>query len=229
MTWNDITVFQWQQLNDLFLAEHKDVTELDLSVKAAAICTGMTEHQIDSLSISELNPILQKIEFIHKEIKPQAAKYIDVNGRRYKCVYDIRKMPAARYIETKHFGKDVNGNLHRIAACMVLPMKKTFFGWKVAKYNAADHEQYANDMLEAKVINVLGSVVFFYQVFRLWTKSSKDYLTSQMMKGGMTKYQAEVLHQALCKVMDGYIRPHWLPTMKKSHWSRYMKSAPYNS
>lgn len=205
------------------------MTDLDLSVRAAAIITNQTEHQIDSLTIEQLTPLLQKISFIHSEIEPKPARYIDVNGKRYKCIYDIRKMPAARYIESKHFSADVSGNLHRIAASLVVPMKRTFFGWKVQKYDASKHEEYANDILAAPIVSVLGSVVFFYQVFRLWTKTSQGYFTRMMMAKGMTRYQAEAAHQALCDTLDGFIKPHWLPTMKKSHWTRLMKSAPFSS
>ena len=228
MTWNEINVFQWQQINELY-ANTKGLTDLDISVKAAAILTNQTEHQIDSLPVSELKPILDGIAFLHVEVQPKPAKYIKVGGRKYKCIFDIRQMPAARYIESKHFSTDVNGNLHRIAACMVMPMKRTIFGWRVTKYDASKHDQYAQDMLEAPITNVLGSVVFFYQVFRLWTRLSKDYLTAEMMTSGMTKYQAQAAHQALCDILDGYIKPHWLPSMRRSRWNRLMRSAPSNS
>lgn len=229
MTWNDITVFQWQQITELITKDSKDLTDLDLSVKMAAIITNQTEHQIDSLPIAKLTPLLKQIEFIHSEMQPKAMRFINVNGRRYKCIYDIRKMPAARYIESKHFSQDVSGNLHRIAASMVIPMKRNWMGWKEDKYDAAKHEEYANDLLTAPVVNVLGSVVFFYQVFRLWTKISKGYLKTEMMKTGMTAYQAEAAYQALCEVMDGFIKPSWLPSMKEYHWKRLMRSLPSNS
>ncbi len=226
MTWKDLNVFQWQQIVNLFTKE-KDLNELDLAVKSVAIVTGMTEHQIDSLSIGELNPLLKSIDFIHEEIKPEPAKYIKVNGRKYKCIYDVRKIPAARYIESKHFATDVNGNLHKIAACLVMPMKKTLFGWKVAKYDASKHEDYAQDMLEAKITSVLGSVVFFCLVYRNWIKVSKDYLVAEMMEKKLTKYQAEILYQTLCDTMDGFIRPHWWLSSKESRWKRlttYLRS-----
>ena len=50
MTWNNVTVFQYQQINELYLSA-KDMTELDLSVKVLSVLTGMTEHQIDSLHV----------------------------------------------------------------------------------------------------------------------------------------------------------------------------------
>ena len=228
MKWTDINVFQWQQINEMY-ANADGLTELDISVKAASIITKQTEHQLDSLPIVEFKSIIESISFLHQEIEPKPSKYINVNGKRYKCIFDIRKMPAARYIESKHFSSDVNGNLHRIAACMVMPMKRTLFGWKEIKYDASLHEQYANDMLEAPITNILGAVVFFYQVFRLWTRLSKGYLTAEMMQKGMTKFQAEAAHQALCDILDGYIKPHWLPSMRRSRWNRLMKSAPANS
>ncbi len=227
MNWKDISVFQWQQLNDLFL-KSKELNELDLAIQSAAICSKMTENEIDSLPIGELNPLLKSISFIHEELKPNPEKYIKVNGKRYKCIYDVRKIPAARYIETKHFGQDVNANLHRIAACMVMPMKKTLFGWKVDKYDASRHEEYSQDMLEAPITAVLGSVVFFYQVYKNWIKSSKDYLIHEMMKK-MSRYQAEVVYQTLCDTMDGFSRPSLSLPSKKSLWNRHMKSLYYNT
>lgn len=227
MNWKDISVFQWQQLNDLFI-KSKNLTELDLAVQSAAICTNKTENEIDSLPLKELNSLLKQISFIHEEIKPQPQKFIQINKRRYKCIYDVRKIPAARYIETKHFGQDVNGNLHKIAACMVVPMKKSWFGWKVDKYEAARHEEYAQDMLEAPITAILGSVVFFYQVYKNWIKSSKDYLIKEMMTK-MTRYQAEVVYQTLCDTMDGYTRPSWSLTSRKSHSNNVMNSRYYNT
>lgn len=228
MTWKDINVFQWQQLNDLFL-KSKDVTDLDLAISAASICTGLTEHEIDSLPVSDLQPLLKAISFIHEEIKPQPERFIKLKGKRYKCIYDVRKIPAARYIETKHFGKDVNANLHRIAACMVLPMKRTLFGWKVVKYDASKHEEYSQDILEAPIAEVLGSVVFFYQVYKNWIKSSKDYLIAEMMTKNLTKYQAEMVHQSLCSIMDGYTKPNWLLHSKESRLKMLMSYLRSNS
>ena len=220
MTWKNVNVFQWQQIVDLF-TKSKDLTELDLAVKCVAIIKGMTEHQIDSLPLGELNPLLKSIDFIHEEIKPHPEKFIKVGKKRYKCIYDVRKIPAARYIESKYFAKDVNANLHRIGACMVMPMKKTLFGWKVDKYDASKHEDYAQDLLEAPITAVLGSVVFFCLVYRNWIKASKDYLVAEMMEKSLTKYQAEVLYQTLCETLDGFIKPHWWLSSRESRWKRF--------
>jgi hypothetical protein len=221
MNWSNVTVFQYQQINELY-ANSKDLTDLDISVKVASILTNQTENQIDSLPVKELGPLLESIAFINEEIKPEAVKVLNINGKRYKCVYDVRNIPASRYIESKHFSNDVMGNLHKIMACMVIPQKMGWFGWKDDKYDAGKHSDYAQDMLEAPIVSVLGSVVFFYQVFKLWIKNSKYYMVQQMMDQGVEKMKAEEVHQVLCTIMDGFTKPNWLPTLRESHLTKHL-------
>jgi hypothetical protein len=205
MNWNEVTVFQRQQLEAV--KNKKDDTELDKAIKALAILTNRTEAQIDSLSIKDLNKQLKEIDFIAKgDAKPKAVDYIRVNGRQYKCIFDIRQLPYARYIESKFFGNDVLNNCHKIAASMILPMKKTWRGWKIAKYDASKHDEYAQDLLSAPFESVYGSLVFFCQVFTDSIKSSKDYLILEMTKEGMNPIEAEITVMDLCNAMDGFIK-----------------------
>ena len=222
MTWNDINVFQYQQIMDIY-ANAKNMDELDIAYKITGVCMDLTENQLDSLPVDELKPLLEQVKFVHTEIKPVAAKYINVNGRRYRCVYDIRKMPSARYIETKHFDQDRISNLHKLAAGMVIPQKKNWLGrWVDDKYDASKHSDYADDMLAAPVVNVLGSTVFFYQVYRNWIRSSKDYLIKELMTKGMSQFQAEKMYIHLCELMDGYIKPSWYLNTKASNWRKFI-------
>ena len=221
MNWSNVTVFQYQQINELY-ANSKDLTDLDISVKVASILTNQTENQIDSLPVKELAPLLESIAFINDEIKPEAVKVLNINGKRYKCVYDVRNIPASRYIESKHFSSDVMGNLHKIMACMVIPQRRGWFGWVNDKYDAGKHSDYSQDMLEAPIVSVLGSVVFFYQVYKIWIKNSRDYMVQQMMEQGVERMKAEEVHQVLCSIMDGYTKPNWLPTLKESHLTKHL-------
>lgn len=205
MNWKDVTVWQWQQLQAI--TKKKDDTELDKAVKTLAILTNRTESQIDSLSISELNKELKAIDWISKtDANPKPVDFIKVNGKKYRCIYDVRQIPFARYIESKFFSEDVVLNLHKIAASMVRPMKLTWRGWKVAKYDASKHEDYAQDLLGTPFEAVYGSVVFFCQVFSDSIKSSKDFMKADLMKNGMTEEEAEMTMEVLCAAMDGFIR-----------------------
>lgn len=214
---------------DLY-ANAKDMTELDLAYKVTGIVMDLTENQIDSLPLNQLKPLLAEVKFVHEDPKPQPQKYIEVNGKRYRCIYDVRKMPAARYIETKYFDQDRISNLHKLAAGMVMPQRKNWLGqWVDDKFDAAMHTAYAEDMLAAPITAVLGSVVFFYQVYNNWIRSSKDYLISQMILTGMSKYQAEKLYIHLCETLDGYIRPSWYLNTKPSPWKKFMIYLQSNS
>jgi hypothetical protein len=206
MTWKDVTVWQYQQIQNMF-SKKENLTDLDIAVKTLAILTNQTESQIDSISLKDLNKELSRIKFIQQENpEPKPVDFIKIGNKRYRCVFDIKSLPYSRYLETKFFGEDVGNNIHKIAASMVLPMKLTWRGWRVAKYDASKHEEYANDMLEAPFEAVYGSVVFFCQVFKNSIDSLRDYLISGMMEKGMKKEEAEIIMEALCENMDGFIK-----------------------
>ena len=208
MTWNDVTVFQWQQLMNLYVKE--DVA--DLETATLSILFNRTENEILSLSEGERLGLLSKIDFVHTPPQGKPEKSIKCqSGARYKCIYDVRQLRAARYIETKHFAKDPDENLHRVAASMVLPMRKTWLGYKATKYDASKHEEYANDLLTAPIPAVLGSVVFFCEVYRRWMQNSQDYLVQEMMAKGMTEDQAAEAYQVLWTFTDGTTKQLWSP------------------
>ena len=216
MNWKDVTVWQWQQIQNLLSKEIEGDTELDIAVKTLAILKNQTEAQIDSLSISDLKKELEKIKFITTTMpEPKPKDFIKINGKMYRCIYDIKNLPYARYLESKHFGTDISNNLHKIAASMVMPMKLTWRGWKLAKYDASKHEEYAEDLLSASFESVYGSVVFFCQVFSESITSLKDYLKEELIKNGMEKLEAEVTIMALCNAMDGFTRLPSLPNTKE--------------
>lgn len=226
MKWSDVTLWQYQQIQNLF-AKKGDDTELDIAVKALAILTDRTEAQIDSLSIADLKEQLKTIEFINTDKpEPKPQDYIKVGKKKYRCIYDVRKMPYARYIETKYFGVDVTNNLHKIAASMIMPMKWTWRGWKLAKYDASKHDEYAQDLLSAPFEAVYGSVVFFCQVFADSIMNLKDYLKEEMIKSGMNPVEAEMTIRDLCDSMDGYTRLRSSVILKKSDWKKYINYLP---
>jgi hypothetical protein len=215
MNWKDVTIWQWQQMQNL-LAKSKDYTELDIAVKSLAILTNQTESQIDSLTIKELGVQLQKIKFITETApEPKPVDFIKLGKKRYKCIYDVKKLPYSRYLETKFFGSDVTMNLHKIGASMVVPMKLTWRGWRVAKYDASKHEEYAQDLLAAPFEQVYGSVVFFCQVFADSITNLADFLRVELRSKGMTMEEAETTLLALCESMDGFTRLPLSQTTKK--------------
>lgn len=204
MTWNDITVFQWQQLAQLNV---NDLDETELSIKTISIITGKTDMQVRAMPFDEIMKLADRLKFLQTEIPTQKVDVIKVGKKRYKVNYDIKNSSISRYIEVKHFVQDFANNIHKIAASMVVPMEPHYLiGYQIGEYDVNKHEQYADDLLSASISEVMGSIVFFYLVYRTWIKVFKDYLKQQMMAKGMTQEMAELFHQTLCSSLDGFTR-----------------------
>ncbi len=102
---------------------------------------GWTKETLQSLGVAWPPKKGWKKELIEKELREQIARDIEIKGDEIAWIWMAigGRTPEA----VDWYVKDVNANLHRIAACMVMPMKKTLFGWKVssreeARCNCAD-------------------------------------------------------------------------------------------
>jgi hypothetical protein len=225
MTWNELTVWQYQQIYPIVTKPEKDWTNLDVESKLVGIIYNLTDTQVDSLSISQFNNLRGTLDFLDHKIEGKPVKYTQVNGKRYRFIYDVQQMKAARYIESKVFSTDLIGNLHKLAASMVVPQKKTWYGrWVDDTYDAAKHSEYAAHLQASNFVHIYHSVVFFYQVYRNWIEVSKGYLIQEMMEKGLTTEVAQGVVQTLCEALDGSIAPNLLPTAKISQLMKAMNS-----
>jgi len=210
--WHDVTVYQWQELAGL-----QEEDDQEQAVKTIAILSGETENAIRRMSFDEVARFAKATEFLRTtEIPIKQVDTIKASGNVYRVNYDVKTMPTARYVEVKHFGGNFIENIHKIAASMVMPTKKTLFGYAVQPFNSADHEKYANDLLTASIPEVMGALTFFYEASRNWIANMKDSLTSEMLRLGMTQTQAETMYTHLCSSMDGFTRLPLSLTMSAS-------------
>jgi len=223
MTWNELTVWQYQQIYPIVTKPEKDWTNLDVESKLVGIIYNLTDTQVDSLTIQQFNNLRGTLDFLDDKIEGKPVKYTQVNGKRYRFVYDVQQMKAARYIESKVFSTDLISNLHKLAASMVMPQRKTWYGkWVDDKYDAAKHSEYAADLQASNFVHIYHSVVFFYQVYRNWIEVTKDYLVTEMTNKGLTREVADQVVQTLCETLDGSIAPNLLPNTKISQLAKAM-------
>lgn len=199
MNWNKITVRQYQDIFPIITDEN--LTDLDKLVKVIGILTGYNEDFIDSWPIDKLNEYRHLFEF---DFKKEARKRVKVNGRYYRFNWEVNKLKAARYIEAKTFvGEGLFQNLHRIMASCVIPQRKVGFLYFDKKYNAAHHDKYANDLLDAPFPFVYNACVFFCQLLMKWIDVTLSY--SEELKGKMTASQIKALRESLQSITDGFI------------------------
>ena len=223
MTWNELTVWQYQQIYPIVTKPEKDWTNLDVESKLVGIIYNLTDTQVDSLTIQQFNNLRGTLDFLDDKIEGKPVKYTQVNGECYRFIYDVQQIKAARYIESKVFSTDLISDLHKLAAPMVMPQRKTWYGkWVDDKYDAAKHSEYAADLQASNFVHIYHSVVFFYQVYRNWIEVTKDYLVTEMTNKGLTKEVADQVVQTLCETLDGNIAPNLLPTTKISQLTKAM-------
>jgi hypothetical protein len=222
--WQKISVWQYQQIYNVLNAKDKNDTDLDINVRLVAIVNNLTEMQVDSLPLNEYAELSKSITFLNEPINGKPVKFIRISNRRYRINYDVSKMPFARYIESKVFSEDLYGNLHKLAATMVIPQKKKLGFWVDLPYDASSHQEYANDMLEAKFVDVYHSLVFFYQVYRNWIEVSQDYMANKLIKTGMKEQEATEVVVSLLNILDGSIVPNLLPSTKIAQLRKRMNS-----
>lgn len=198
MNWNKITVRQYQQM--LPIIQNESFTDLDKLVKVICVLTGLSEDEVDSWPLQKVNEYKHLFEF---DFKKEARKRIKVNGKYYRLNWQVEKLPAARYIEAKTYSQNLFENLHRLMASCVMPQRRIGFIYFDKKYNAADHEKYATDMLDAPFPFVYNACVFFYNVVNEWIKVTLSYSEKELQKI-LTKQQLNQLRQASQSITDGF-------------------------
>ena len=202
--WNKLTIQQAQEIDKLRRNLSKEDTEIDIETRLLSIILNKNQSEIDSLGWQEYLDQRAALKFLEQEPEGTPIQTVTIGKRKYRFVYDIRQMPFARYIESKTFAKDFVGNLHKLAASMVIPQRKTWYGkWKDAKYDASKHIEYSTDMLQAPFEAVYGSAVFFYHLYKNWIIASRDYMIAEQVKTGKSQEEAEKLVNDLVKSMDG--------------------------
>lgn len=155
--WNRLNLFQYQQLIPLL---QSDTNEYDYS-KIIAVVNSITLEQVYQLTEKQYYKKFNDLQFLKEAASGKPQKYIHTDNGLYECNYDVMNMPCARYIESKVFFNDLNNNLHKIGASMVIPIKKRFFKYTRLQYDASNHSKYSQDILSAKFKDIYFSIIQF--------------------------------------------------------------------
>lgn len=212
-----ITIGKFQQL---YAISQMEMDELDKSILLVQTLLDKSQFEVETMKVSKFNKVCAHIgksfELFGKELEAGKPKQlVKVNGRWYFLNYEITKKPmnAGRYVEVATFSTDVIGNLHKILASMANPMELTWKGFKIKKYDATDHEQIAEDMLQLDFKVAYHAAVFFCALF---TESMRALLHSLELPKEK-KEEANQIVQNLTKTMGGFIQPKWSQNLKLSN------------
>lgn len=211
MNWKDLTVEQFQQLNEI----DKDFEPLDKAYHTVSICKKIDIEELDAMPISEFNRLSNDCLFVVKQ--PMQDVTVKRFGR-FKFIHDIRKIKSAvaRYIEVKHFAQDYIPNMHLILASMVQPQKKNWLGmWVDVPYDSKEYETYAAELQQIPITVAMGWIGFFFRVLeqlkvvslqssqQKFQKQKMKLIWKMMLKHRMSKKEVEKIVEPLWRNMVG--------------------------
>lgn len=185
--WDNISVRDFIQLYDI--ETNPNLLLIEKQVKMLSVLEGNTEDYYDTIKYREvLERVAEKTAFYDFMPQAKAVDYINVNGNKYKFVHEIDEITAGQFIDISHYGNNML-EINMAAACFFRPV----VGKKVLPYGKWPHKKIAEDLLDAKFIDVYGCLVFFYQLlleftsstvfFSNLTKQNKEKLVSLIRDG----------------------------------------------
>lgn len=204
MEWKDITVGQFMNLSKLAVEKIEDQ---DKAEQAVSIIYDKTPQEIDEMPAIEFNRLAAEAgRFLTEKIPGKVVKKISTPENEYAIVYDPKKLKHRQYVEILHFGEKPIHNMNLLLASIVRPIRKVKGKAIEVDNNVLEHEQIAEDLLNAPVCDVYHACVFFCKLYKSLISSSRDFLIPEMMKTGMTKEKADTLIMDSISAMDGFTR-----------------------
>jgi hypothetical protein len=206
-SWQDITVGQFIDLTAL--SQQKVTDEVEHADMAIQILYEMTPKEVGDLPLEKFKEFAKNATSIMtSQITGKPRKFIRGSKRKYKIEYNPKKLTQRQFVEIQYFSEQMIPNMHYILASIV--RRVGTFG-TLEPNVAANHEEIANDLLEAKITDVYNTCVFFCKLYLNSLTHIQGYLIHEMMEKGSTKQQAQTLLSNSINAMAGLItQKNWL-------------------
>ena len=194
--WNKLTVGQFISLYDIEVNANLNIIEKQQ--KMLSILEGREESYYDGYKYRDLiNEYGEKLAFFDNMPEAKSVDFLQVGENRYKFVHELNEITAGQYIDILAFSGEIM-QLNKIAACFFLPMQ----GKKYLPYGKIPHDIVADDLLNAKFLDVYGCMLFFCQLFN---ELISNTITSSMINPDLAKrvvdsWQGGVGYTALSKL-----------------------------
>jgi hypothetical protein len=212
-----MTIKQFQEL--YFITQSKEI-DIDKSIKLVGVINKMTPDKVELMSVKRFNKECRKVnrhfEIFNKNmLNTTPKKFIWVNGRCYRIIYEASKANAGRYVEVMTFGKDIINNLHKVMASIVEPVN-----WRGKPYERR-HESIALDMEDVDFKAAYHAAVFFYTHYSVSMQLIQPYLIQELTAKGMSREKAQETLNGFTQTLDGFTMPEWSQNLKEYLLNRF--------
>ena len=176
--WDKLTVGQFISLYDI--EANANLNIIEKQAKMLSIVEGKSEEYYDSFKYRDLmHAYAEKLSFFNNIPQTKPVDYLQVGDNRYKFCYELNEITAGQYIDILAFSGEIL-QINKIAACFFLPMK----GKRYQGYGVVPHDVVADDLLDAKFIEVYSCMLFFCQLFN---ELISNTITSSMVNQQMAE------------------------------------------
>lgn len=173
MSWDDITVRQYNQIKNL------DLTQIEDQITAAEILLNI---KADDMTWVEFGKELRKLDFLSKPMPKTIIRFsYTLNGRKYVCNPNPVEMSVSQFMDYSEAVK--TGCIEKILAVFLIPEGK--------EYADYDINQVYEDILDMSVQQAEGLLGFFPIVARVLSRTLADYSIKMLKKG---KVNPEVIN-----------------------------------
>lgn len=170
--WDKLTVGQFISLYDIEINTNLNIIEKQQ--KMLSIVEGKPESYYDTFKYRDLiSEYGEKLSFFDNIPETKPVDFLKVGDKRYKFCHELHEITAGQYIDILAFSGEIM-QLNKIAACFFLPMQ----GKRYQPYGKIPHDVVADELLDAKFIEVYGCMLFFCQLF---SELISNTITSSMI------------------------------------------------
>lgn len=193
--WDKLNVGQFISLYDIEVNVNLNIVEKQQ--KMLAVIEGKDESYYDRFKYKDLlQEYGDKLSFFDKMPDTKPVDFLEVGKNRYKFVHELQELTAGQYIDILAFSGEIM-QLNKIAACFFLPMK----GNRYQPYGVIPHDIVADDLLNAKFIEVYGCMLFFCQLLNelIGTTIISSMKNQELAKKAVALWQDGVGYTQLSK------------------------------
>ena len=192
MTWYDVTLYQFEKLQDLLKIE-------DEEERMFAIAELLLGEEVTNLPISEFVSATKRLSFLSEEIETKTPpKNLELNGRKYIVDCLLGRISTAQYIDFQNHlkGNDIAVTL----SVFIIP--------KGHKYNDGYDMLQVIDDIKSIPIPIVNSLSFFFsRQFKESMRIFQSYLTKEMKTMNMPKEAKENLIKVVENSVDLILTP----------------------
>lgn len=176
MTYKDINIKKYLELKKV-LDDTDDLYRVQSQL--IAIVNDMTEEEVLNLPLTEYTKKVHTIDFLTEvpKISNRTPKKINLNGRKYEVITDVRKLSAGQYIDfqTLMQSENVDDYLPNLLACFIMPENENYGDYDVMAV--------ADEIAEYLDIETAFSLMRFFQsASSLLISNTLSYLVKRMKK-----------------------------------------------